>query len=185
MLGIKNKKNLILYIISIAVIPLIIFLDLLTKSIAEKKLIPGFTVINGVFDLRYSENTGGGLSIFPGKITFFVIVTAISLLIFTYFFIKLRNDRFLGYFSIALIIGGAIGNFYDRIVFKYVRDFIDFRPINFANFNIADMALTIGCCLLIIYLLFLSEDFAVFGKKSKENKKSVATENTENNNLID
>lgn len=177
MLGIKNKKQLIYYIISIAVIPLVIALDLITKSIAENHLIPGFTVINGIFDLRYSENTGGALSILSGKITFFIIVTAVSLVLFTYFFIKLRNDMFLGHFSLALIIGGAIGNFFDRITLHYVRDFIDFRPMGFANFNVADMALTIGCVLLIIYLLFFSKEFSILKNNSDTDKNNPDKKN--------
>ena len=54
----------------------------------------------------------------------------------------------------VLILSGAIGNFVDRILFGYVRDMFDFRLINFAVFNVADAALTIGTILLIADLLF-------------------------------
>lgn len=57
--------------------------------------------------------------------------------------------------ALAMVIGGAIGNMYDRIVLGYVVDYFDFRVINFAVFNVADVFVVCGSILLGIYLIFI------------------------------
>ena len=59
--------------------------------------------------------------------------------------------------SLALVLAGALSNLIDRILFAYVRDFIYLKFINFAVFNVADMAITIGAILIIISILFLQK----------------------------
>ena len=59
--------------------------------------------------------------------------------------------------SIALILAGTLSNLVDRIIFKGVRDFIYLKFIDFAVFNIADMAVTIGAILMIVSILFLQK----------------------------
>jgi signal peptidase II len=55
--------------------------------------------------------------------------------------------------SLAFIIGGALGNLIDRFRFNFVVDFFDFRLINFAIFNVADIFIVLGSILLVIVLL--------------------------------
>jgi signal peptidase II len=64
----------------------------------------------------------------------------------------------------SLIIAGGIGNIIDRVKFGYVRDFVYLEIIDFAVFNVADSCLTIGCILIIIYVLW---DFFSTTKKEK------------------
>ena len=76
--------------------------------------------------------------------------------------------------ALALLLSGAIGNLIDRVALGYVRDMIYVALIDFAVFNVADMAVTVGCCLLVLDLLFFK------GKKYMEmmDKKPQTGENS-------
>lgn len=64
--------------------------------------------------------------------------------------------------GLSFILGGAIGNFIDRFFHGFVTDFFDFRLINFAIFNIADVFITIGGILFCICILFSKDDESIF-----------------------
>jgi len=74
-------------------------------------------------------------------------------LIYLLVLINKQKDTLFNYLSYGLLIGGLLGNLFDRIVFKYVRDFISFTffDYEFAIFNVADMAICIGVILIILY----------------------------------
>ena len=85
------------------------------------------------------------------------IFSGIVIVIMILFLIKQKKrNRAINLFllSISSIIGGAIGNLFDRIAYGYVVDFIDFYIINFAVFNIADCFITIGAVLFCACLIF-------------------------------
>lgn len=71
---------------------------------------------------------------------------------------------------LAAIVGGGIGNLIDRVARGYVVDFIDFRLIHFAIFNVADIFVVVGVILLLIYLLFFESKRA---KTQKDNQTEV------------
>ena len=76
--------------------------------------------------------------------------------------------------SLALLIGGGIGNMIDRVRLEYVIDFISFKWINFPNFNVADSCVTIGCVLFAIYALLPGNDlFSSLDKKDVSSNESV------------
>ena len=85
-----------------------------------------------------------------------------------------KRLHFMMTFSLALLLSGAIGNLIDRVALGYVRDMIYVALIDFAVFNVADMAVTVGCCLLVLDLLFFK------GKKYMEmmDKKPQTGENS-------
>ena len=74
---------------------------------------------------------------------------------------KLKDKTFR--FGLILIVAGGIGNIIDRFLLGHVRDFIYFELIDFPVFNIADSCLTIGCVLVIIYVIYYVKDY----KKNK------------------
>ncbi len=114
-------------------------------------------VIKDFFSITYAENTGGGWSIFEGKMWFFYIITIIALIAFGYFMKDFDLKKYPIYsVSLILMITGTLGNFIDRIFKKYVVDFLDFIffGYDFPTFNFADMCLTAGVIGLVITILF-------------------------------
>ena len=70
-----------------------------------------------------------------------------------------------GYWALAMIAGGAVGNLIDRVRLGYVVDMIEVEFMRFAVFNVADCAVCVGAALLVVYAFFFDED----SKKKKEN----------------
>ena len=81
------------------------------------------------------------------------ILTVIILLIIIIIFFMIRGNKGIKKYSLLMILGGALGNFYDRIFYKAVPDFIDFHISNFHwfIFNFADIFITIGVIFMIIF----------------------------------
>lgn len=135
---------------------LVITFDQLTKYWAEHHL--GFynkIDILPVFDISLVHNTGaafGFLGQYGGwQHVFFVTLATIISIVMVVFIAKLKShERHLA-LAYSLIIGGAIGNAIDRIVYQYVVDFIHFfyQSWHYPHFNIADIAIFIGAALLI------------------------------------
>ncbi|MFH1376183.1 MAG: signal peptidase II [Candidatus Woesearchaeota archaeon] len=117
---------------------LVVIFDQVTKFLLED-------VHYGIFN--YTTNTGAAFSLFQG---YTVILSIISALVIVFIlFVYKKYSRY--YLSLGLILGGTIGNLIDRIMFGYVRDFVDFGfwPV----FNIADAANTIGVIILVWFLV--------------------------------
>ncbi len=143
--------------IYIAIILFTIFLDQYTKFLVLKYLEPldTYPIIINVFHLTYVENTGAAFSLFSNMQAFLILITFIFTLILAYVLYKtpkIRANLWVN-LSLALIIGGAIGNFIDRLRLNFVVDFIDFRLINFAVFNFADVFVVLGSFSLLIALI--------------------------------
>ncbi|AFZ22581.1 signal peptidase II [Cylindrospermum stagnale PCC 7417] len=128
------------------------FLDQLTKYWVMQTFSLGQTlpIIPGIFHFTYVTNTGAAFSLLSGKVEWLrwlSLGVSLVLIAIAAFGPTLSLWDQLGY---GLILGGAIGNGIDRFVLGYVVDFLDFRLINFAVFNVADSFISIGIvCLLI------------------------------------
>lgn len=152
------KKNYKLILIKLAIVVVALAIDLLSKHFLQKYFLNGgsdITIIKGVLSLTYTENEGVAWGLFSGKTVGIVItsvVFVIILLVWDYFNTNKNPLNFIGF---SFILSGAIGNFVDRIFLGYVRDFISFDFINFPIFNFADICITIGCVLYVIYVLFI------------------------------
>lgn len=147
----------------------IVIIDQITKHLVIKNLHnQSISVIQNVFDITYAQNTGAAFSIFQGKGWFFLLTTPLIILLLTfYFFINKHQKNFVSY-PIAMIIGGAIGNYIDRLHYGFVIDFLDFKfwPI----FNIADTCIVTGTILLAIQLLLRKDKIGEqVGKNSERN----------------
>ena len=101
--------------------------------------------------LTYIENPGMAFGIDIGGKWFFSIFSIIASVAIALYLYKARNESIAFRAALALILGGAIGNWIDRLRFGWVVDFIDFRiwPV----FNVADSAITIGVCLYFMMMM--------------------------------
>jgi len=144
----------------------VIFLDLLTKYLAEQYLTGKvITIIPNFFDLVLVWNRGAAFGILATApeivrkliLIFASLIAAILTIIYAY--VKRNELSKLELFALALISGGALGNLYDRIFLGAVRDFLDFHVYNhhWPAFNIADSAITIGILLFLFNELFLKK----------------------------
>ena len=155
-----NKEKLQHILIGLAFVIIGIILDQVTKYLAVSNLKgkPPVKVIKNFFYLNYTENNGAAWGIFEGKLWLFYIITILALGLFVYMLrdFDLKNNLVYS-ISLAIIISGTFGNFIDRVFRQYVVDFIDvdiFSYRSFPIFNIADIFLTVGVCLLLIDMLF-------------------------------
>jgi signal peptidase II len=108
--------------------------------------------LSSVFDLTYVENRGASFGMLAGGMGSRIILSSISIAVATALVIWLaRLHRRFAAAGAALIIGGALGNLYDRIAYGYVVDFLDFSGLHFPwVFNIADAAINVGVGCLIV-----------------------------------
>ncbi|MDD3145527.1 MAG: signal peptidase II [Candidatus Gracilibacteria bacterium] len=124
--------------------------DLITKNIALNFLNEKIDIFGNFFYLEYFENTGIAFSM---QLPFIKIITIILIIgIFYYYFKeeKKKNSKLVD-ISFGLILGGAIGNGFERIFNSKVIDFIGVKY--FSIFNFADFFISIGAFLYIIYIL--------------------------------
>ena len=105
--------------------------------------------------MTYARNTGAAFSILRDKQAFLILVTAIVVGALIYYLIKILKTGEVAFkLSLAIIIGGALGNLIDRVRLNYVTDFLDFTLINYPIFNLADVFVVSGVVMLSYMLLF-------------------------------
>ncbi len=117
-------------------------------------------VINGVFSLEYVLNEGAAFSMLEGKTVILIAVPVIASAIMIYLLVAKKIKSKIGSWGIALILGGALGNLYDRAFSGSVVDMFKLEFIDFPVFNVADIAVTVGAVLFFVYMLFFYEDKA-------------------------
>ena len=148
--------------VAIIVVMLVLVFDMLTKYLLIGNLIPNVgdqaSFIEGFINFVHVQNDGASGGILGGQTALLIVITLVLLgVLVWYYLLKLKDqqNKYLTLLSVAMgmIFGGSLGNLYDRVIFGYVRDFINFQFINFPVFNIADSAITIGVILLVIYFL--------------------------------
>lgn len=138
---------------------LVMALDLLTKNIVLESLrfAERVTVIPGYFDWTHVYNTGAAFSFLAGESGwqrwFFAAIAVVVSAVLVVWLKRLKpNETWLAV-GLALVLGGALGNLYDRVVLGHVVDFILVHWQNthyFPAFNLADSAITVGAVLLVL-----------------------------------
>lgn len=124
--------------------------------IAYLKPVGSIPVLGDFLQFFYIENRGAAFNFLEkqNQRWLFITVTGILVLFCLYILFTRRFHRFIGNLALILVISGGIGNMIDRVFRGYVVDFIYFKSINFAVFNIADSCVVVGAILVCIYLLF-------------------------------
>jgi signal peptidase II len=154
----SGPRSYFLLLLGLAAIVAIV--DRVTKHIIIHRLPTGsaHTIIPGILRVTHVRNTGAAFSMFaesasPATVRHALILFSLVAVCIV-FFMLLRAGRAINLTSIALalILGGAIGNVYDRIRYHYVVDFIEVHIIHYhwPDFNVADSCIVIGACLLLI-----------------------------------
>ena len=113
-------------------------------------------VLGDFFRLTYIENPGMAFGIQLGGQKFFTTFAALATVVIVIYIVKARAEKFPLRFSLALILGGAVGNLIDRLLYGKVVDFLEVTISRFRwpIFNIADVAVSVGMILLIMLILF-------------------------------
>ena len=163
-------------ILSFILAGIVVILDQLTKILFYGS--PAKSIIGDLLWFQSTLNTGVAFSMFENMTLLFTIISAVSVVIFSYLiisqrFLKGKTEKII----LGIIMGGTIGNLIDRIIFKGVRDFIYLKFIDFAIFNIADMAISLGAITLCVYLFILEI------KQVKNTNKGINKENTKKENI--
>ncbi|MDQ0159165.1 signal peptidase II [Alkalibacillus salilacus] len=145
---------LIYYILAL----FLIALDQVTKWVVVETMNvrDSIEVIPGFFHITSHRNSGAAWGMLEDQMWLFYIVTLFVVGVIVYYMIQYRHGYRLLNIGLAFILGGAIGNFIDRLRIQEVIDFFDFMIFNynFPIFNVADSALTVGVILIIILMLY-------------------------------
>ncbi|MBO1004954.1 signal peptidase II [Pseudogracilibacillus auburnensis] len=141
---------------------IIVALDQITKWKIVESMEQGqsIVVIQDLFYITSHRNRGAAWGILQDQMWLFYIITIIVAIGIVYYLEKHAKGKPLFQLSLAFILGGAIGNFIDRLFRKEVVDFLDtyIFSYDFPIFNIADAALTIGVVLMFIQMIIESRE---------------------------
>lgn len=144
---------MILYYFAVLVI---VAIDQLTKylTVQHIELHESIEIIPGILSFTYHQNTGAAWSILEGQMWFFYIVTIMVVGVILYYLHTEGKTQSFFAWALVFLLGGAIGNFIDRLFHQYVVDMIRTDFIQFPIFNVADMSLTFGVILMLVYLVW-------------------------------
>ena len=148
------------FLINFSLIFIIFSFDRISKIYViylDKKLF-GSEIFSSKFlniNLIWNEGIAFGLFSFNEKIFYNILTILILIIIFIIFIMAIKSDGFKK-FTFLMILGGALGNVFDRLFYKAVPDFIDFHIGNFHwfIFNVADIFITIGIFFMVVIELF-------------------------------
>lgn len=130
-----------------------LLIDIISKLIISNllELNSSIVIIRNFFSITYVHNTGAAWSILSGRRLLLLIVTSILLLFIINYIRCHMPSKKIDIIGDSMVLGGAIGNFIDRLFLGYVKDFLDFNLFgyNYPIFNLADSFIFIGLILLI------------------------------------
>lgn len=153
---------------------IVIIIDRILKVLVTNNFVLNVRnkIIDGFFYITNCHNEGAAFSLFSGNVLFLIFITLIVLFLI-YRTINKENVNKIGILAYGLLLGGILGNLYDRIFYGYVIDYLDFVifKFNFAIFNLADATIVIGAILLILF-----EGSDNNGRKNKDRSRKLRKE---------
>ena len=134
----------------------LVVLDQIVKLLIRHNIALGesVTLIPGVMDLTYVQNTGAAFSLFREHTWILALISAVVSVALVVVMVKRVFRHPAGQVILAVILAGAVGNLIDRVLFGYVTDMFQTIFINFAVFNVADCCLVCGVIAMMVYVLF-------------------------------
>lgn len=132
-----------------AIILAVFALDRASKHWALEALYMKSVKVLSFFHLTYAENTGVAFGMFRDSNLFFLVFSAALIAVLLYLRRRIEAHGRLAAAGLALVLGGALGNLYDRIAYGFVVDYFDFSFFP-AVFNVADSAITVGAVLMAL-----------------------------------
>ena len=188
------------YIIVIALTPLLLFFDQLTKSLVLKRMYLGETipVIHGFLSWHFLVNPGAAFSLLPElperfRIPFFSVVSICAIAVIIYYLVLSEDSKIFFPICLAFVLAGALGNLMDRVRFGHVVDFILvegtflgasvvdkmdrwFGTHFWPSFNVSDALIVVGIVGMAIDLLFFTPESEK--KDTGDNSKKDSSEST-------
>jgi len=151
-MDIKKSKFLVNFLFVLSSI-IIITMDQVTKYLVNTKisLNSSIEIIPGIIFISHVKNSGAAFGVFQNRTNILIIISVIAIILIIILKIKLNLNSIFYNISLGFILGGAIGNLIDRIIFGEVIDFLHLRY--FAVFNVADSFICIGFGIIIILIL--------------------------------
>jgi signal peptidase II len=141
---------------------LVVLLDQITKYylVTGVRLYESFAVIEGFFNITHVRNPGAAFGFLAQaspafRSGFFILVSVLAIVLILYYIGRSEDDEPGFVFALSLVLGGAAGNFIDRLRFGEVVDFLDlyWNTFHWPAFNIADSAISLGAFILILQIL--------------------------------
>lgn len=161
-------------IVATIVSVLMIAVDRITKAWAVGAFadrVQSIPVIRGILSFYYVENDGAGFSILSGRTIFLIVFSSLAMLFVLYLIVSRKLKSPVADWGLCLILAGGIGNLIDRITRGgRVVDFIKTDFIDFPIFNVADICVTVGAGLIILYFIIDAVKDARKKRTEKENK---------------
>lgn len=166
----------LMFVIDLLIVAAGVFLDRLTKlwALADLRGQDPIVLISGVLELRYLENRGAAFGILQNQKAFFLVMTTLVCLALLYVMFRMPGEKKyrICHIGASVLLAGALGNFWDRIFYDYVVDFIYFSLIDFPIFNVADIYVSVTCFAGVLLVLIgklddLDFSFLKNGKKKK------------------
>ena len=159
-------------IVSIWVV-VIVVLDQATKIVVDRSMAlhSSLPIIDGIFNLTYIRNTGAAFGIFAGnheafRVPFLIAVSVAAIGFIGILLRRLSSESTGLITALSFILGGAVGNLIDRVIYGEVIDFLDvyWRNYHWPAFNVADSFITIGV-LITVYCLIKAGNEDPFAKR--------------------
>ena len=128
--------------------------DIVSKWVVFSKLneFGKLIAIPGLLNILRSKNEGVVFGLFPGRTSAFIVFSVIAIVVILFIYIRSDKTIFISNLALGLVLAGAIGNLWDRIWFRGVRDFIDLHlgdKYHWPTFNVADSLICVGISILV------------------------------------
>lgn len=169
----NNKKRYLIFVLQLIAAAVLAAVDQVIKSliVSHMKGNEDVILIKNVLALSYAENTGAAFSAFSGSTFVLSVITLLMLVGITAYLFFAKIDNKIVNVAAAMVLGGGIGNLIDRFRQGFVVDYIRTLFVNFPVYNFADILVTVGVFILVIYLVY------AMVKEEKEKKQGTNEDN--------